>query len=958
MRSLRPAVLKSLAAASVVACVLALVLAPAPASADVNESLDAQVGASGDAPVTGDPQPMATREALDALADANRATIADGTYAIKALCSDGSVLDVEGSSASSGANVRISDAASLDSQCWTVSHDAAGYVTLTNVGSEKVLAVTWGTANKGDNVEQRDATDTLNQKWIAIPDSNGGVKLASALRSGRVLSVDGTNVQIWSTSDDASQSFSFEPAKTWRQALDDLADANRATIADGTYAIRPFCANRGVLDVSGGSAANGANVQIWDSNMGGQQHWTVSHDAAGYVTLTNVGSGKVLATATSGGAKGDNVQQWQDNGVWNQKWIAVPASNGGVTLVSAVRPDRVLDVNRGLSANGTNVQIWSASGGAPQTFEFVNACPSVPESDEGLVDESAWYDIIPECAPGMALDVYGASRRAGANIDSWYSNGTLGQAFRFERHDGYYLVINAGSGLAFNVESPDVLPGANVAQQPADASKACRLFSLRSNGDGTVSLVNKATGLALNVSGGSAAAGTNVDAWRIDGTATQRFRLVKRDRLVSAGVYSITFATDSTLAIDLANSSVEDSAKILAWRASGDPNQRWYIAPVEAQGNDVYTIESACSSKRLAAVNGGVAQRLAADDPSQWWRIVASSGAVSFESVSNPGMRLSASVSFDSVVGLSKAADSASQKFVVTPASAILSSGTYHVRAASAPNLVLDVSNGSSADRANVLAWTNNDGGHQKWITTRNADGTYTFKSCSTGKVLDVDGGVAAAGRNVQQFTANGGKGQRWNIEYRTGGYVISSALDPSLVLTITGGPSAGANVCIDKENGSSGQRFTFGRTTYLPPAQQAMALKAQGYHSSTNWLILVDITQNRVGIFNGSLGNWKLQNFWLCSSGAPNTPTRVGQFTVGNKGYSFGEEHGYSCYYWTQFYADYLFHSVKYYAGTRNIMDGRLGMNISAGCVRMQIDQAKWIYDNIPRGTKVVVYR
>ena len=38
--------------------------------------------------------------------------------------------------------------------------------------------------------------------------------------------------------------------------------------------------------------------------------------------------------------------------------------------------------------------------------------------------------------------------------------------------------------------------------------------------------------------------------------------------------------------------------------------------------------------------------------------------------------------------------------------------------------------------------------------------------------------------------------------------------------------------------------------------------------------------------------------------------------------------------------------------------MDGRLGMNISAGCVRMQIDQAKWIYDNIPRGTKVVVYR
>ena len=37
--------------------------------------------------------------------------------------------------------------------------------------------------------------------------------------------------------------------------------------------------------------------------------------------------------------------------------------------------------------------------------------------------------------------------------------------------------------------------------------------------------------------------------------------------------------------------------------------------------------------------------------------------------------------------------------------------------------------------------------------------------------------------------------------------------------------------------------------------------------------------------------------------------------------------------------------------------MDGRLGMGLSHGCVRLQIDNAKWIYDNIPRGSKVVVY-
>ena len=33
--------------------------------------------------------------------------------------------------------------------------------------------------------------------------------------------------------------------------------------------------------------------------------------------------------------------------------------------------------------------------------------------------------------------------------------------------------------------------------------------------------------------------------------------------------------------------------------------------------------------------------------------------------------------------------------------------------------------------------------------------------------------------------------------------------------------------------------------------------------------------------------------------------------------------------------------------------MDGRVGIPLSHGCVRLQIDNAKWIYDNIPRGTK-----
>ena len=138
MRSIRPAVLNPLVVACVAACAFALVLAPVPASADPGS----------DAPDSGEELVMTDRETLDALADANRAAIADGTYAIRALCSEKGALDVAGSSVGEGANVCINDAAVLDSQRWVVSHDEAGYLerSLLLRGASATRAITLSSA--------------------------------------------------------------------------------------------------------------------------------------------------------------------------------------------------------------------------------------------------------------------------------------------------------------------------------------------------------------------------------------------------------------------------------------------------------------------------------------------------------------------------------------------------------------------------------------------------------------------------------------------------------------------------------------------------------------------------------------------------------------------------------------------------------------------------------------------
>ena len=141
-----------------------------------------------------------------------------------------------------------------------------------------------------------------------------------------------------------------------------------------------------------------------------------------------------------------------------------------------------------------------------------------------------------------------------------------------------------------------------------------------------------------------------------------------------------------------------------------------------------------------------------------------------------------------------------------------------------------------------------------------------------------------------------------------------------------------------------------------LTDKQAEMSQMAQAYNSNTNYLILVDRAACKVAVYAGRFGAWNNIKYWDCAPGKASTPTVSGTFTVQGKGYYFDSGSA-RCYWYTQFYGNYLFHSVLYSKYNGSLMDGRVGIPLSHGCVRLQIDNAKWIYDNIPRGTKVVIY-
>ena len=124
---------------------------------------------------------------------------------------------------------------------------------------------------------------------------------------------------------------------------------------------------------------------------------------------------------------------------------------------------------------------------------------------------------------------------------------------------------------------------------------------------------------------------------------------------------------------------------------------------------------------------------------------------------------------------------------------------------------------------------------------------------------------------------------------------------------------------------------------------------------SNTKYLIWVDTKNSQVNIFLGKKDKWVLTKNCLCSIGKPSTPTPLGTFKIGAKGYSFGESHGYICYYYTQFNGNYLFHSILYNLDN-SVRDGRLGYKISNGCIRLAKVNAQWIYNNVPYGSTVYI--
>ena len=593
----------------------------------------------------------------------------------------------------------------------------------------------------------------------------------------------------------------------------------------------------------------------------------------------------------------------------------------------------------------------SAVTAKPRLANDASTTPSTPADDAAkrpLADGTyilSWAKSSSDIVQSAA-----ASRKAGANVQLGKADPAKRQRWiiKYAVDQGFYTIVNEFSKKALTVSSGK--SGANVFQDALQAGARKQLWSIVKSGSGYM-FVPKANS-KLAITGVKAKGGYNLVLRSAKGSKSQRFK-AKDEGIVRNGIYSLAPANNPKKAATVLKYSMDDKAKLQWYTNKKNMNQKFSVLYM---GQGQYTLQLVHSGKFLGMDGSAVVQASDGNAQAQRWTVTWNKTGLALKNVAT-GKRLyvpKATAKNKLLLSTAKPKNDAAQRFALTERR-LVNNGTYIIHAFTG-NRALAVQNGSVAELANLDAETTSKGNSQKF-RIKYVKGYYRITNLKSKLVVGYASGKAGA--NVRQRKNSKTDQQLFKAVVVPTGGIKFVGVHGGKVLDIAGTKNmSGANVRMANADDSNEQRWWLERTKIdKTEAIVDRALRmAQARGSATNWYLAVDVKNHRTMVLKRSGNTWKLAKNWLCSVGAPSTPTVLGSYTVGIKGYSFGE--GYTCYYYTQFWGDYLFHSVKYYQGTFKVKDGRLGKDVSEGCVRLPIKQAKWIYDNIPYDTSVRTYK
>lgn len=427
-------------------------------------------------------------------------SLEDGLYTISSFSDQTKTLSVKGS-AVQNAKVILDEKSNNLEAMWRVKYLGNGYYTITSYANEMMaLDIKNGNSSNGTAIQIYQSNGTNAQKWI-IKANDGYYNLVSALdhmyadiKNGNI--VTGNDVQIYQANGTNAQKFIF-------------TKVDEPKIENGYYTLSSALDNGKSIEANSMIAIN--NIQtILNANNGlNSQKWYIEYLENGYYSIKSALDNNFALDVKNGDVvNGTKVQIYTSNGTDAQKWYIKDAGDGYYYIISK-KSNKYMDVTDGKPVNGANLQIYTGNKTNAQKFKLTST--TVNESDAlSQVYEEGYYTINTKLASNKVLDVDGAKKANGTNVQLCESNNTLAQIWYLKKlENGYYAILSAmNPEVALTAANGNSVNGTNVYVSKyvnADTQK----WTIKTAGNYVV-IISKANGLNVDIASGKALNGANI----------------------------------------------------------------------------------------------------------------------------------------------------------------------------------------------------------------------------------------------------------------------------------------------------------------------------------------------------------------------------------------------------------------------------------------------------------------
>lgn len=871
-----------------------------------------------------------------------------------------------------------------------------------------------GDANQDEvDIQTQTVPDPVENGATFIIESGSAGNETQVFDAAGGKSDSGTNIQTYVCNNTDAQKYTFTKATkeeisySYVTIGDEVITVENKSIVEDTddegnpYYWISLAGTNQVLDVAGGKNVAGTNVQLWKNNGSDAQKWKLVDTGDGRYKVvsklvTDNGKALVLEVQANKKASGTNIQIYVDNNTEAQRFYLldpnpdVAPSNynledGVYTVASYLNSNFVFDVASGSKDKGANIQIYKSNNTAAQKYIFVR-------DDDG-------YYTIGILGSAKVLDVAGAKVTPTTNVQQWNYNGSDAQKWALMSSDGVnFTIINKRTGLALQMAG-EAASGTNVRGYRVDGTDEER-FKLTKVANSTTNLlgvgdeVTKTSiytiyaagdlNYVLDIASGSKEYGGKVQLYKSNNSSAQKYQL----ELVGDNLYRIRTAASGDYLTDTGNGSQVLQQDGTTWKIVLDKSG--YFVFQSTSGRVLEVAEGTYAAGTIIQT-GAVKDNASQHFILKLVDLIIEKTYYVNSRVSGKTLDInSAKKVAGDYVQIYGSNRSAAQQFKVVKV------GDYYQLINVNSNMA--VAGGGSADPdgyPNVLqASTNSSDKKQLWKVVVGNDGYIEFINVASGKNLyncyDNGGDLNVVERDFQSVSDRnaGNNGKSWKLVIVSGW----SKVDGHWFFT-SDDPRA------EFEKLLSPHSKSLNHFDILHQAWMYVNGKVSGsnkpFHSKTGYLICSIWDDCYVAIFKGEANSTKAENWeplfgWNCGNGSaaviegkvkeknpsstwkwdPNWNRYLAEGNVKGNVPELEPQDTWAASLDTTWSgsrrnpikkgsSEKYFTSISWTLGYHTTITSKpsneLGHHVSNGCTRLTEAHAKWIYDNIGPGTRVM---